>query len=379
MNTPAHSKSLKVALVHDWLNTKIGGGERVLFELAKLYPNAPIYTLLFDADKFKGLVDPKRVHVSSLQKYPAILRRRPRYLLPLVPKAVESFDFTDYDVVISSSSAFVKNIITRTNTIHICYCHSPMRFAWDYWPHYIDEQKVGPIRAYFIGKQISKLRLWDFYGSARVDKWIANSSHVAQRIKKYYRKSAQIIYPPVDTELFHQNKAEKQNYYVTLSALTPYKKIDLAIETFNQRGDKLIVLSDGPERSKLEKQAKANIHFKGHVSDVERAKILSGAKGLIFPNEEDFGIAMVEALAAGTPVIAYRTGGAQEIVDDGRTGVLFDKQTAHSLHHAIDKLEKLNLKPAELQKQAERFNQSVFNQNIVSFVEKAVSEYVASN
>lgn len=372
------TKPMKVALVHDWLNTKLGGAERTLIELSKIYPDAPIYTLLYDEAKFSGLISPSRVRTSGLQKYPYVLRSHSRYLLPLIPKAVESFDFSDYDVVISNSSAFVKNIITKPSTYHICYCNSPMRFAWDYWPKYLDEQKVGPLRSYFIRKQVGKLRVWDFYGSARVDKWIANSNNVARRISKYYRKTSDVIYPPVNTALFKQNSTDKHDYFVTMSAHTPYKKLDLAIETFNQRGDKLIVLGEGPERVRLEKQAKPNVHFKGYISESERAKTLSGAKALIFPGEEDFGIAMVEALAAGTPVIAFNKGGAQEIVSNNKTGILFNKQTSHSLHQAIEALEKLEIKDTDLKEASKKFDSEVFRDKIVSYINKVVSQNVTA-
>ncbi len=368
-----HNKSQpKIAIVHDWLNTKHGGAERVLLELAKIYPEAPIFTLLYNEQKFGKLIEPGRIHSSKLQNYPQFLRNRSRYLLPLIPKAIEAFDLSEFDVVISNSSAFVKNVITKPSTIHICYCNSPMRFAWDYWPSYINDQNVGSVRKAFISKQISKIRLWDYYGSARVDKWIANSNHVSRRIKKYYHQNSVVIYPPVDTESFAHNDKNKGNYYVTMSAHTPYKRLDLAIEAFNQRGDTLIILGEGPERSRLEKLAKPNIEFKGYISEHEREKILGSAKALIFPSEEDFGIAMVEALAAGTPVVAYNKGGAQEIVTNGKTGILFDKQTTQALNKAIDSLAEINTSSSELRASAKSFDKKIFSEKIRTFVNEAI-------
>lgn len=379
MSKLANSRDIKVALVHDWLNTKIGGAERTIIELLKIFPEAPVFTLLYDKENFQGLIDSARVRVSNLQNLPGFLHKRSRYMLPLIPKAIESFDFSEFDLVISNSSAFVKNIITKPSTKHICYCNSPMRFAWDYWPKYLDEQKIGLLRSHFVSKQVSKLRLWDYYGSARVDEWIANSANVANRIRKYYHKHAEIIYPPVKTKLFNSKKTPKQNYYVTMSAHAPYKKLDLAVETFNQRGDRLIILGDGPERSTLERQAKSNIIFKGYLSETERATILAGAQALIFPAEEDFGIAMVEALAAATPVIAYNKGGAKEIVKHKKTGILFNTQTTISLNRAIDALNSLVINADELRAEAMKYDQDVFRKNILLFVNKVANKHVSSS
>lgn len=360
-----------VAIVHDWLNTKRGGAERVLLELAKLFPKAPIYPLLFEPTNFPEL-EPRRVHSSSLQRYPAALRHRARYLLPKIPKAIEQFNFDKFDIVISSSAAFSKNIVTRPGTIHLCYCHTPMRFAWDYWPAYLEEQRVGPIRRSYISRQVAKLRQWDYYGHARVDYWLANSQHVAKRIRKYYHQKATVIYPPVDTQLFASASVpeSKRAHYLCMSALTPYKKLDVVIEAFRQRGDKLIILSDGPERKRLEESAPKNVIFKGYVSDEERAHLLGTSRGLVFPSEEDFGIAMVEATAAGTPVIAYAKGGASEIVVPNKTGVLFDAQTPQALNKSLDHAETLKFSHKLLLQHAQQFDVAVFDHKIATLVTK---------
>ncbi len=368
---------MKVALVHDWLNNKVGGGERVLFQLAELFPDAPIYTLVFSAPKYAGLIDPSRVRTSSLQHLPKILHERSRYLLPLIPTAVEQFDFSAYDVVISSSAAWVKNIITKPETLHICYCHTPMRFVWDYWPKYLDEQRVGFIRRLAIRSMTSKLRLWDYYGAARVDHWIANSAATASRIKKYYHQTAEVIYPGVDLSLLHPAK-EKEDYYICLGMLTPYKKFDLAIEAFAHSKRHLVVVGDGPDRRRLQQLATPNIKFTGSVSDTEKAKLLAAAKAFILPNEEDFGLVPVEAMAAGTPVIAYGRGGALETVTM-KTGIFFYEPTAASLIQAIGEFEQKEFKLADLTARAQVFSKSNFQKSIKHRVEQTYHKHVEAN
>ncbi len=354
---------MKIALVHDWLNQKAGGAEQVLAHLANMFPEAPIYTLIYNPDIFDYSQD--RIHASFLNKAPHALKKRSRYLLPLVPHAVESWDFSDFDVVISSSCAFTKNIITDEHTHHISYTHSPMRFAWDYWPKYLNEQSVGPIRRMAIRRMVHHARLWDFAGAARVDTFIANSQTTHTRISKYYRRESQIIYPPAE---LHFADASKGDYFVTLGMLTPYKKVDLAIEAFNVSGKKLKVIGDGPERQRLEAMAEDNIEFVGFVSEKERTKLLSKAQGLIFPHVEDFGIAPIDAMAAGCPVIAYNQGGATETVLNGRTGVLFDHQSPRAINAAINEALSLDFQTKELHQQAEKFSSQHFRNAIMNIV-----------
>lgn len=365
------TEKMKIALVHDWLNAKNGGAEQVLFALAKLYPEAPIYTLIYNQSKFAEFIAPGRIRTSFLQKLPQVLKNRPHYLLPLIPMAIESFNFDEFDIVLSSSAAFSKNILTSPSTYHICYCHSPMRFAWDYWPQYLHEQSLGPIRRFTAHKQISRVRQWDYLAASRVDKWLANSKNVGFRITKYYRQDAEIIYPPVDTAWFNQANREKKDYFVTISALTPYKKIDLAIEAFNINGERLIVLGEGKDKPRLEKMARSNIEFAGFVETEKKRELLGQAKGLIFPQEEDFGIAAVEAMASGTPVISYGAGGVLETVIDGQTGVFFDAQTPGILNQAVARANSLKFDCAMLKHQADNFNQSIFNRKIKTVVSRA--------
>lgn len=361
---------MKIALVHDFLNSKLGGGEQVLLEFAKLYPEAPIYCLTFDALTYQGKLEAARVQTSFLQKLPSAVKTRPRYLLPLAPMAVESFDLSGYDIVISTSSAFAKSVITSPSTTHICYCFSPMRYVWDYWPKYIVEQAVGPFRRAIIHLLVSKLRIWDYYSSARVDLWVAISKTVSARINKYYRQPSQLIYPPVDTKAYAPRaKDTHQPYYVTLASLTPYKKIDLAIEACNTSKRRLIVIGDGPDRARLEAMAGPTIHFAGLVDQASKAKLLAEAKGLIFANEEDFGIAPVEAMASGTPVIAFGRGGVTETVIAGKTGLFFDTQSAQSLNDCLDIFEKSNFEQVDLIKHAQEFSKQKFIKAVSTLVE----------
>jgi glycosyltransferase involved in cell wall biosynthesis len=366
---------MKVAIVHDWLNTKFGGAENVAAELAKLFPDAPVYTLVYDPQLAGERIHPSRVQTSFLQRLPRWAQRRPRYLLPLIPMATEQFDFSQYDVVISSSSAFAKGVITRPETLHICYCHTPMRFVWDYWPGYIDEQYVGPLRRGAIHLLTSRLRLWDYYSSARVDRWVANSHTTAQRIKKYYHQEVSaVIYPGADTSQFAPG-TKTGDYFVTLCSLTPYKKIDLAIAACNRLQRRLVIIGEGADRRRLERMAGPTIEFAGRVSDAERARWLAGAQALLFPNEEDFGIAPIEAMASGTPVIAYGKGGLTETIVPGTTGILFQPHSVEALTAAIKEFRSTDFTTADLTRQAAKFTTTIFGQQLKTYIEKAYHEY----
>jgi glycosyltransferase involved in cell wall biosynthesis len=360
----------KIALVHDWLNTRLGGSERVLLELANLFPEADIYTLLFRPAYYQGLIKQERIRTSQLSRLPSFLTERPRYLLPLVPTAIEQFDFSPYDIVISSSNAFSKGIITSPSTFHICYCHTPMRFAWDYWPRYLDEQKIGPVRRFAASRMISKTRLWDYFSAKRVDQWLANSEHVARRIKKFYGATAEVIHPPVATDHFSA-RANKADYYLTLATLTPYKQVDQAIAAAGQLGRKLIIVGDGFDRARLERLAGPTVEFAGRVSDNRKAELLAGARGLLVPQEEDFGIAMVEALASGTPVIAFGVGGAAEIIKPGQTGVLYPENSPQALAEAIKAAEAIKFDTQELRAASQAFNSKIFARQITQIVQAA--------
>jgi glycosyltransferase involved in cell wall biosynthesis len=352
----------------------MGGGERVLLELAAMYPEAPVHTLLFDPARFEGRLDPARVRTSWLQRLPARLRRRPRLLLPLIPSAVEGWDFTGYDVVLSSSVAFVKNVLTPPSALHVSYCHAPMRFAWDYWPRFLEEMQAGPLKRLAVTALVSRMRLWDLAGSKRVDTWIANSETTAARLRKYYRVGeVAVVHPPVDVAGLRGAAPPARDDFVTLSTLTEYKRIDLAVRAFTASGRSLTVIGDGPDRRRLERLAGPTVRFAGHVSDAARARWLRGARALVFPGEEDFGIAAVEALACGTPVVAYGRGGLTEIVSDGRTGVLFAEPTVEGLNAAVDRLLGLRLAETDLVGAAQRFAAPRFREAVAGIVDAALA------
>lgn len=364
---------MKVALVHDWLNSRVGGSEKVLIELSKLYPEAPIYTLLFRPEYYEGLIEPSRVRTSRLNRLPNFLTARPRYLLGQIPAAIESFDLSGYDVVISSSNAFSKGVITRPETLHVSYCYSPMRFAWDYWPRYLDEQNIGPLRRFAATKVMSRVRLWDYYSSKRVDHWIAISQTVADRIQKYYGAEAEVIYPPVATTEFTPTKA-KDDYYLTLATLTPYKKLDQAIAAANKTNRRLVVIGDGFDRRRLESLAGPTVSFVGRVTSAEKARLLSGARGLIHPGEEDFGIAPVEAMASGTPVVALGRGGITETITK-ETGVLYNQPTPEALIEALDRLEQKHWDTEALVRQAAKFDQKIFDKTFTTHIAKLAEHH----
>ncbi|MBI4101076.1 glycosyltransferase [Candidatus Microgenomates bacterium] len=379
-NLQSPTSKLKIALVHDWFNQTIGGAERVALELADMFPEAPIYTLIFNQTKFASLLNLKRIHTASLTRLAGWLKRRPRYLLPRIPKAVASFNFDAFDIVVSSSSAFVKNIRHSPQTFHICYCHTPMRFAWDYGPHYLAEQRLDPLRRAYVKRLVTKIRQWDLQGSQGVDLWLANSRTVAARIKKFYGQSAQVVYPPVDTATFQPLPSrQKQAFYITLGTLTPYKKIDLVITACNLTNRPLVVVGEGPEKSRLQKLAAGTIKFTGYVDATKKRKLLAQARALIFPSEEDFGIAPIEAMASGTPVVAYRKGGLTETVIDQRTGIFFDRQTPQALNEALDAFEQMTFMPADLTRQARLFDRSVFRRQIAGIVDQVAAHHVKTN
>jgi glycosyltransferase involved in cell wall biosynthesis len=326
----------KVALVHDLL-VKMGGAERVLEVLAELYPDAPIFTLLFDRDVCGKVFPEERIITSFLQKAPLFLRKRHRYLLPLMPRAIEAFDLSDYDLVISSSNSFAHGILTASQAQHICYCHSPMRYAWDYTHEYLGEQKAGALKRLVIERIIRNVRMWDQLAADRVDRYIANSRHVRNRIRKYYRKEATILYPPVDTQYFKPQK-EHQNYFLIVAALTPFKKLDMAIQLFNKTGKKLIIIGSGAQLDYLRSIAGPSVSVLGRKDDTVVRSYIQNCRGFILVNEEDFGIAPVEAMAAGKPVLAYGKGGALETVVPGETGEFFYEQTLESMEDGLGRM-----------------------------------------
>ena len=334
-------KKLKVALVHDWL-TSYGGAETWCELALDIYPDADIYTLVYDKKKLKGHFEKNRIFTSSLQKLPFATKIY-RKLLKFMPKAFESFDFTGYDLVICSSSSCAKGVITPPSTAQVAYVHTPMRYAWDLFFDY--RKRSGSLTRFFMDRWMPQIRLWDYASAQRIDTIIANSKYIARRIKKFWNRDAQVIYSPVNERRFFPaaKAVEKKDYYVFFSRLVQYKRADIAIQACASLGKKLVVIGSGPEEKALKKLAAGNkdIVFAGRASDEAVRNHLYEAKALIFCAEEDFGLTPLESQACGTPVIAFGKGGATETVLENKTGVFFAEQSAASCAEAIQAFEKL--------------------------------------
>lgn len=364
---------MKIALVHDFL-VKLGGAERVLKVFSDLYPDAPIYTLLYDEEVCGKVFPAGRVRTSFLQKLPEFLRKRQKYLLPLMPRAIESFDLSDFDLIISSSGAYAHGVLMPSSAQHVCYCHSPMRYAWDYTHEYLQEQNAGGLKKFLANRIVHKVREWDQIVSDRPDFYLANSNHVRKRIKKYYRKEADILYPPVDTRRFQAQK-EHNNYFLIVSTLTPYKKIDLAIQLFNKIGKELIIIGSGSHYEYLKSIAASNVHLMGFKDDDTVKKYMEGCRALIFPGEEDFGITPVEAMACGKPVLAYGKGGALETIVPGVTGEFFYEPTLESMEDGLGRLivNEPQYDAEKIHRHSVQFSKQKFVENFKAYVAKNVS------
>jgi glycosyltransferase involved in cell wall biosynthesis len=362
-------KELKVAIVHDFL-VQYGGAERVLEVLAEMYPEAPIYTLLYDKEKMRGKFSDKVVFTSFLQKFPKCLRKHYRYLLPLMPTAPETFDLREFDLVISSSGAWSKGIVTRLNTAHIAYIHSPMRFAWDYNEQYLRDNRKEKA-AFLVRPILNYLRLWDKAAADRPDHMIANSKYTQARIKKYYGRDSVVIYPPVDTGAKDIKDTDKKEYFLIVSRLSAYKKIDVVVEAFNKLELPLVIIGEGPREKHLRKIANKNISFLGWQSDEKIKEYYAGARAFIFPSVDDFGMAPVEAMSFGTPVLAIREGGAKEIVIEGRTGEFFDAATPEVIADGVRRLveNEKNYDKNVITNRAREFDKERFKKEFTEYVD----------
>lgn len=328
---------MKVALVHDYL-VQNGGAERVLEVLTELFPTAPIYTLLYDKNLMQGRFQDKVIKTSFLQRLP-FARTRHRLFPPLMPLAIEQFDLSSYDLVISDSSSYAKGVITHPETLHICYMHTPMRYAWDDCQKYTSDFGFPKLVKWLVPFFMNPIRIWDRASSVRPDALIANSQFVADRIKKYYHRTADVIHPPVEVARFQPKQVDSsltaEPYFLMVGRLIAYKRHDIAIEAFNKLGLKLKIIGRGPELERLKSLAKENIEFLGRIDDEDLPKYYQGSAGFIFPQEEDFGIVAIEALASGSPIIAYKGGDIPEHVKEGLQGVFFNEQTSESLKKAV--------------------------------------------
>jgi len=373
---------MRVALVHDYLN-QYGGAERVLEAFCQIFPQAPIYTLLYDREKTGRAFEGRKIYTSFLQKVP-LVKSYHRPFLMLMPLAIEQFDLFQYDLVLSDSASYAKGVITRPDSLHICYCHTPIRYAWDDSHKYIEEFGYPSLVKKIIPFFMNYIRLWDEQAALRVDKFIANSNFVARRIKKYYHRETTVIHPPVKTNLFYLVNPSDfktspstwlrinsgKSYFLMVGRFLPYKRFDLAIEAFNQLGWPLKIIGDGPERKKLQREAKENIEFVGLVSDDKLRDYYAHCRAFIFPQEEDFGITAVEAMAAGRPVIAYQGGGALEIIEEGITGLFFKEQTKEHLIEALERFKPADFNPKIIRERAREFDQEKFKEKIKEFIDK---------
>jgi glycosyltransferase involved in cell wall biosynthesis len=359
------TKTTRVAIVHDWLLT-YRGGENVLNAITELYPQADIYTLFYSKGKVHAEIEKHSIFTSFLNKIP-FAKKFYRHFLPLMPIAIESFDLKNYDLVISSSHCVAKGVVTHPDSLHICYCHTPMRYIWDQRSQYfsgIFNTLISPIIHY--------LKMWDVTSSHRVDHFIANSNFVAQRIRKYYGRESSIIHPFVDGEYFIPAENPTKDYYLIVSALVPYKRVDLAIEACNRLDKRLLIVGDGNLRGNLEKIAGPKIEFLGRKTQSELKHLYQNAKALLFPSEEDFGIAPIESMACGRPVIAFKKGGAIDTILPSKTGLFFKEQEVESLVDAIEKFELFEheFHPRASREQAENFSRLEFQTQFLTIVER---------
>ena len=368
---------MKKALIHDWFST-YAGAEKCVESFTNIWNDFEIYSLIdflsgIDRDKIlKG----KRAHTSFIQKLP-FAKDKYRNYLPLFPLAIEQFDLSGYDVVLSSSHAVAKGVLTHSNQLHIAYVHTPIRYAWDLYHQYLRESGLdrglkGVLAKYFL----HKIRIWDASTANRVDHYVANSRYIARRIKKTYGKPSDVIYPPVDVDKFTLREA-KEEFYLTASRMVPYKKIDLIVEAFSQTDKKLLVIGDGPDMAKIKSKAGKNVELLGFADDETMADLMGRAKAFVFAAEEDFGITPVEAQACGTPVICFGRGGARETVIDGESGLYFMEQNTKELLAAVAKFEQNydKFEPTKIRENSLKFSRARFESEIKSYVEKKYEEF----
>ena len=365
-------RPLRVALVHDWL-TGMRGGEKCLEVMCELFPDAPIYTLLHVKGAMSPLIESKTIHTSFLQRFPFV-EQKYRMYLPLFPFAIEAFDFSDYDLLLSTSHCVAKGAKPRGGALHLCYCFTPMRYVYEMYDEYFGKGQAGMATRMAMKIVAPLLRAWDKKTADRVHHFVAISEHVRQRIHRHYGREAEVIFPPVDTEKFQASRRDA-GYYLVVSALVPYKKVDLAVKAFNKTGKRLIIVGKGPDEEKLRYLAKPNVEFLGWKSDDELALLYAGCTALVFPGEEDFGIVPLEAMASGKAVIAYGKGGALETVQDGLSGVFFYEQTVEALEIAVSKAEQMQFDVENVRNRALRFSRSIYKDAMKKFIEEKIEAH----
>jgi glycosyltransferase involved in cell wall biosynthesis len=367
---------MRVAIIHEWLAT-FGGSERVTEELLSLYPNADLFTLVdFYPENLRHFLNGTHITCSFIQRLP-FAQKRFRWYLPLMPLAIEQFDLADYDLIISSSHAVAKGVITRPHQCHISYVHSPMRYAWDLENRYLKAAGLSRgIRAVAARSLMHYLRMWDTRTANGVDRFVANSSFVSRRIHKIYHRNSAVVHPPVDVDRF-ELRERKDNYYVTVSRLVSYKRVDLLAQAFTTMpGRRLLIVGDGPEMARIKANAGQNVEVLGHQPFGAMKQLVAGARAFVFAAEEDFGIAPVEAQACGTPVIAYGRGGIRDTVVARETGVFFDRQTPEAVMAAVEEFERMGrFDPQRIRLNAERFSTAHFRKRIQRVVAAALLDH----
>ncbi|NIJ08073.1 glycosyltransferase involved in cell wall biosynthesis [Sphingomonas vulcanisoli] len=362
----------RVALIHYWLVGE-AGGEKVVSEILRLFPQADVFTLIHDPAVSAKIAPGHKVTTSFLQKLPGVGRYY-RKLLPLMPMAIESLDLRGYDLILSSESGPAKGVIAPIGALHVCYCHSPMRYLWDQAHEYAAES--GRLTRWMMTFFGPRLRMWDYTSAQRVDAFVANSSHISRRIAAYYRRPSTVIHPPVDVDAFATSGAAAEDFYLIGGRHVGYKRIDLAIAAANARGRRLIITGEGPETARLRKLAGPTVEFRGQVPRAELAWLYANCRAFLMPGEEDFGITPIEAMAAGRPVIAYARGGALDSVIPGLSGLLFEDQSAEGLNAAIERLEAQpdQFDSARIRAHAEGFSAARFRDAYSALVRQLWSE-----
>lgn len=363
------AREMKVAIIHYWLVAQ-RGGEKVLEELCRLFPSAVLFTHVYDPDAVSSLLRAREIKTTFIHKLPRVKRWYKNYL-PLMPLALEQLDLRSFDLVISSESGPAKGVVVPDGTPHLCYCHTPMRYLWNMYHTY--RETAGPLKRLIMGPLTHYLRMWDYATAARVDHFAANSETVAGRIRKYYRREAEVIHPPVDVDAFTPVEQDKrEDFYLYVGQLTAYKRPDLAVQAFNDSGRRLVVVGNGEEAPKLRKLAGRNITFTGSLSGEELHDYYGRCRALVFPGEEDFGIVPVEAQAAGTPVLAYGAGGALETVVQDITGLFFHEPTPGALNALIEdfELQRSDFSAAQIAEHARMFHPEVFRDKIQTAVNR---------
>jgi len=357
-------QDVPIALVHDWLIT-LGGADRVLLALHQLLPAAPVFVALHDPGRLPDIFKTMDIHPSWLQRIPKSVERH-RGLVPLMPLAFRTLDLRGFKIVLSSSHACAKGVRVDPDAVHICYCHTPMRYVWDLAPLY--RQALSPWLQPVARLVQASLRGWDRRTAAGVTYFIANSRFVAERIQRHYHRRATVIYPPVTVEYFTPGRGDLEDFFLVVSRLVPYKRVDLAVEAFNRLGRRLVIVGDGPDASRLRALAGSNVTLVGEVPDETLREYYRRCLALVFPGEEDFGIVPVEAQACGRPVIAFDAGGVRETVIDGGTGILFQQQSIESLMAAVRSFDATEFETTAIRRQAERFSVQTFHKQIAGFI-----------